>query len=100
MTPGWYQLMLDRWGGQPEILPERARWDLLQRWREVYAAGLFAATGHWKQGQFEWHGFSSGYAHSLSGGRGLVASATEPPPTPGVRSALPAISDLRLSVSL
>ena len=39
-------------------LSRKERWNVLQQWREVFAAPLHRRTGRWKHGQFEWHVFS------------------------------------------
>ena len=78
MTAGDYQHALDRTGGQAEPLPDAERWALLQEWRVVFAAGLHAATGRWKQ-HFEWDIFCAGYARALNGEKAAVAYAAERP---------------------
>lgn len=73
MTPDEYEEVLSGSGGQFEILERRPRWQLLQLWREVYAAQVHEATGSWKLGQFEWHIFNTNYVRSLRGGRAVMA---------------------------
>src|SRR5438477_10322385 len=77
MTLEQYQAVLDRCGGLQEPLANRERWALIRAWRQVYAAGLHAATGRWKYGQYEWHVFSYGHAHALHGERAAAAYDAE-----------------------
>lgn len=49
-------------GGQVHQLPAHRRWDLMRRWREVYARNLHLATGKWTHRGYDWHTFSYGYA--------------------------------------
>lgn len=79
MTPAGYQLILDRCGGNQILLPKLERRNLLQDWREVYAAGLHLQKGRWKHGPYEWHVFSFEYAHALRGERALEAYEAEQP---------------------
>ena len=60
-------------------LSPRERWQLMQTWREVYAALLHAETGSWKHGAFDWHVFSFGYARALHGSKAQHAYSLEPP---------------------
>ncbi len=64
---GRYDLILDRCGGVLEPLQGHDRWGAMQRWREVYAAPLHAATGRWTYRGYDWNVFSAGYARALDG---------------------------------
>ncbi len=77
MTYDLYQTVLDRRGARQQTLEDRERWALMQGWRRIYAARLYAATGRWKHGPFEWHIFSHGYAHALHGERAALAYEAE-----------------------
>jgi hypothetical protein len=68
---------LDRCGGRNEPIGRRERHNLLQAWREVYAAPYHDAKGRWKLSQFEWHVFSFGYARALNGARAMAAYSDE-----------------------
>lgn len=62
--------------GQQQRLDLRLRWELLQGWRHVYAAGLHAATGKWRRPDFEWHVFSFRYARAIEGEKAAAAYAS------------------------
>ena len=79
MTLDGYQKILEKSGGVQEILPDRKRGDLLQAWRQVYAAGLHAVSGCWKYGPFEWHVFSFEYARAWNGQPATAAYSVEEP---------------------
>jgi hypothetical protein len=70
---------LDRCGERGEPLTRKRRGDLLQQWRQVFAAPLYKKTGKWKHGQFEWHVFSFKYTRALNGGRAEEAYRQERP---------------------
>ena len=61
-------------------LTSEARHAWLQEWREVYAAGLHAATGQWKIDGFEWHVFSFQHARARNSQHSLAAYAAESAP--------------------
>jgi Domain of unknown function (DUF4275) len=106
MIPESYQAVLDRCGGLHQPLANPDRWAVIQAWREVYAAGLHAATGRWKRGQFEWHVFSFGHTRALNGERSALAYTAERPGVlivcpesvnvPAVRLVNGALPDFRL----
>jgi hypothetical protein len=52
--------------GEGEVAPARARW------REVFARGVFEATGEWKHLGFDWHAFSYTHTPALEGEAALV----------------------------
>jgi hypothetical protein len=79
MTEEEYQTALERCGGSQEILDRKKRWHWMQRWREVYASALHAATGSWKLGKFDWHVFSHPYARALNGQKAMLAYEEERP---------------------
>ena len=74
-----YEEQLATCGAQREALPQDRRAELMQRWREVYSAGLHAATGRWRRGEFDWHVFSFGDARSLNGEAAREAYRAESP---------------------
>jgi hypothetical protein len=74
-----YEELLAACGAQREAVSQDQRAELMQRWRERYAAGLHAATGRWKRDGFEWHVFSFGDARSLGGESALQAYRAERP---------------------
>lgn len=43
---------------KPVMLTDKEVWSWQQRWREVYAAPLHAATGAWVYNGYDWHVFS------------------------------------------
>lgn len=67
-----YLEVLDNSGGRREELDTRDRWALTQRWREVYAARLHAATGKWQWLGFDWHIFSYEYAPAHRGRKAVA----------------------------
>lgn len=67
-----YLEVLDACGGNRDELGVRDRWALAQRWREVYAARLHAATGKWQWGGFDWHVFSWEHAPAYSGRKAVA----------------------------
>ena len=68
-------------GGWQQTLEWRVRHELMQEWRQVYAAALHAATGKWAQPDYEWHVFSFGYARALDGEKAAAAyESLERPP--------------------
>lgn len=71
MKESQYQQILDACGGTCKPIAVAELKVLLQAWREVYAAGLFAETGRWKLGPYEWHVFSFEHARALNGDRAL-----------------------------
>lgn len=79
MTQAEYEEVLDACGGTWEPLSRSERDTWQQRWREAYAAGLYAATGKWKLGQFEWHVFSFQHARALNALRAVNAYQAEAP---------------------
>jgi len=74
-----YEQALYRCGGSLQTLATRERWDLFQCWRKVYTARLYAATGRWKLGRYDWHVFSYGYARALHGARALAEYSAKSP---------------------
>lgn len=48
-----------------ERLPRPEGWDILQRWRTLYAAELRARTGSWTHSGYDWHVFSWGFFPSV-----------------------------------
>jgi hypothetical protein len=76
-----YEQLLAACGGRCEPISRRASADLLRGWRQVYAAGLFAATGRWSRGGLEWHVFSFGHARALCGEPAIQAYEAERPPS-------------------
>ncbi|MBI4859612.1 MAG: hypothetical protein HY815_05030 [Candidatus Riflebacteria bacterium] len=72
-----YERALQQCGGRREDLTQRDRGALLQEWRSVYAARLFAATGRWKHSKHEWHLFSFGYVTSLRSKRAMAEYARQ-----------------------
>jgi hypothetical protein len=79
MNQGEYQEILDACGGSCEPIANPELPALLKAWREVYAVGLFAATGRWKLGPYEWHVFSFDHAHALNGEKGLAEYGAQQP---------------------
>ena len=79
MTKEEYHAALKRCGGSQEVLERKERSLWMQRWREVYARAVHAATGSWKLGQFDWHVFSHPYARSLNGQEAMRAYEEERP---------------------
>ena len=73
MTPEQYQLVLDQCGGRLERLQKRDRAKLQQKWREVFAAELFARKGRWRYRGFDWHVFSYGFADAVVGARAFAS---------------------------
>ncbi|NMO20006.1 DUF4275 family protein [Pyxidicoccus fallax] len=69
---------LSRCGTFTEV-PRRERWRWMQEWRGVYASALHEATGEWKHGRHDWHVFSFGYTHGLSGSKARHAYSLERP---------------------
>ena len=53
-------------GGQAHLLTRKHRHELNQKWREVYAVGLHAATNSWIHLGYDWHVFSYNYARALA----------------------------------
>jgi Domain of unknown function (DUF4275) len=62
-----YQTVIGNCDGEVTVLPVGERRASLQQWREVFAAGLHAATGFWTFRGYEWHIFSYDYAQALNG---------------------------------
>jgi len=79
MTAEEYQEALAACGGEQTPLSDAECRAWLQGWREVYAAGLHAATGQWRLGGFDWHVFSFKHARALNGLRALSAYKAEQP---------------------
>lgn len=71
MKEAEYREILDACGGSYETLAAEEIRSQLKAWREVYAGGLFAATGRWKLGPYDWHVFSFEHAEALNGDRAL-----------------------------
>lgn len=89
MTERQYQEILDACGGSYQPLPGEEIRVRLRAWREVYAAGLFAATGRWKLGPYEWHVFSFEHAQALNGAKAVAEyGALSPEPVLVVPEAL------------
>ena len=68
-----FQSALDLCGGHAEPIGRREQHDLLQAWREIYAAPYDDVKGRWKLSQFEWHVFGYGYTRALNGERAVAA---------------------------
>ena len=79
MNKGNYLQLLADCGGHYTVVPRQECSALLQSWREVYAAGMFAATGRWSMGGLEWHVFSFEHAKALCGEPALAAYREELP---------------------
>ena len=88
-------------------LGKREKWQLQQRWREHFTAGVKDATGKWILGDADWHAFSSGYAPSVQGfgaevaygeckGESfiLISSNEQVPAFRCIAQSLPAFTDL------
>jgi Domain of unknown function (DUF4275) len=75
-----YLAAIESTGGLAEVVPDRARWKLLQDWRQVYAATQHSVTGKWTYRGFGWHAFSFGYARALHGERADLAYKALAPP--------------------
>jgi hypothetical protein len=73
-----YERILAACGGAQTPLAADQREAWLQAWREVYAVGLYAATGRWTKDGFEWHVFSFQHARAHNGARALAAYEAEP----------------------
>jgi hypothetical protein len=71
---------LDAAGGRREPIPIQRRWQLLQQWREVYAAQLHAVTGKWTWKGYDWHVFSFRHAQAIDGLKASLTYASLPPP--------------------
>jgi hypothetical protein len=71
-----YQDVIEGCGGRVETLANKERWDWIQRWREVFATGIYESTGHWKLGQFEWEIFVT-QVRAMNGPRASLAYAVE-----------------------
>lgn len=75
-----FDAIIEDTGGDVQPIPQRHRWDLLQAWRQVYAARLHAATGKWRCRDYDWHVFSEGYAPACAGRKALDAYERLDPP--------------------
>jgi len=53
-------------GAVVEILPTKARWTYMQRWRSIYAKSVKNATGHWTHSGLDWHAFSWNFTRAQS----------------------------------
>jgi hypothetical protein len=77
MEANEYYDIMSRCGGDHRELDRNERWQLMQRWREVFAVSLHAKTGKWKLDEFEWAVFSNRYTRALAGGRAMEAYCSE-----------------------
>jgi hypothetical protein len=59
-------------------LDAREAWQLMQKWRETFAAAFRATHGSWKLGSLNWHIFSFGHAPSLRGEKAFAEYFSQP----------------------
>lgn len=58
----------------PAKVPTFTRADhavVIEKWRKAFARDLFAQTGEWRIGGYDWHIFTFGYAQALTGNQAV-----------------------------
>ena len=74
----YLSVMLECDGEQTDRSRTQQR-DLMQEWRTVYAASLYAATGKWRLHELDWHVFSYEHSRAVSGCKALDVYREEQP---------------------
>jgi hypothetical protein len=73
-----YQTRLETLPGVLRPVAKKECWQLMQKWRELFARDYHAMTGKWGIGDFQWHLFSFNYARALAGERAVAEYLSQP----------------------
>jgi hypothetical protein len=73
-----FESRIEQLGGVRQLLSQREAWQLMQDWRQVFAAAYHASSQKWKFGKFEWHIFSYEYVPSIKGDKAIWEYFAQP----------------------